>query len=389
MILLDRPYVSDFLRQTIEQHRLPVVLTEAAHALGFSAAPGAISPGEAIARLRSAPRTRLLTSSENALGWVAEHLDFTGLPASCEICKDKLKFRRLLQPLYPDFRFRAVAPDQIESIDPEALGHPFVIKPAVGFFSLGVHLVNRPGDWPATRLKLRKQLLDPARTYPRAVLDTSCLILEEVITGTEYAVDAYYDGEGNPVITNILQHMFSSEEDVSDRVYLTGEDIVMPNLKPFTEFLDRVGKLAGLRDFPVHVELRTDGAGRITPIEFNPLRFGGWCTTADLTALGYGFNPYLAFLADERPDWPAIFAPRQDRVYAVVVLDNSTGLDAGRIRSFDYARLAARFARPLEIRRVDHRKFGVFGFLLTETPADRMDELEHILHSDLREFVTV
>ena len=85
------------------------------------------------------------------------------------------------------------------------------------------------------------------------------------------------------MITNILQHLFSSDDDVSDRVYLTGEEMVTDNLDRFTAFLAQVGQLAGWRNFPVHVEVRVDACRPIVPIEFNPLRFGGWCTTADLT----------------------------------------------------------------------------------------------------------
>jgi hypothetical protein len=389
MILLDLPYVSDILRRTVHDHALPVVLTPACRELGFADAPGAITEQAAIDRLRARPQTRVLSNSENALGWVAANLGFTDLPAAIERCKNKLAFRHLLRDLYPEFRYREVRPDALDTIDPVAIGHPFVIKPAVGFFSLGVHVVTRPDQWPAARRALDTQLQTPSTRYPREVLDTSSLILEELIIGTEYAIDAYYDAQGEPVITNILQHLFSSESDVSDRVYLTGEDIVTSNLERFTAFLDEVGRLAGWRDFPVHVEVRVDDAGRIAPIEFNPLRFGGWCTTADLTAMGYGFNPYLAFLNGARPDWPAIFASRRDRLYSIIVLDNSTGLEASQIMDFDHAGLAGRFFNPLEIRKVDHRKYGVFGFLFTETPADRRDELEAILHSDLREFVTI
>ena len=145
--------------------------------------------------------------------------------------------------------------------------------------------------------------------------------------------------------------------------------MVTRNLERFTAFLADVGRLAGWRDFPVHVEVRVDDAGRIVPIEINPLRFGGWCTTADLTILGYGLNPYLAFLRDERPDWPSIFTERRGKLYSLVVLDNSTGLEPERIAAFDHARLAARFARPLEVRPMDLREAGVFGFLFLETPA--------------------
>jgi hypothetical protein len=389
MILLDRPYVSDILRRTVVDHALPVVLTPAARELGFADAPGAVTEEAAVGRLREDPHARVLTNSENALGWVAANLGFTRLPAAIELCKNKLAFRRLLADLYPDFRYREVGPDDLDGLDPEAIGHPFVIKPAVGFFSLGVQVVNRPDQWPAARRALADQLAAPSALYPREVLDASRLILEEIITGTEYAVDAYYDATGEPVITNILQHLFSSEDDVSDRVYVTGEEVVMGNLERFTAFLDRVGRLAGWRDFPVHVEVRVDASGRITPIEFNPLRFGGWCTTADLTLLGYGLNPYLAFLNDERPDWPAIFAARRGVLYSIVVLDDTTGLAPHRITGFDYEKLAAWFARPLEIRPMDLGQAGVFGFLFAATPADRRDELERILHSDLREFVRV
>ena len=387
MILLDQPYVSPFLRQTVSDHRLPVVLTPAACELGFREAPGAISETAAIEQLRADPRARIMSNSENAIGWVARNLDFTPLPVAIDLFKNKLKFRRLVRDLYPDFKFQEVTAASLDDLDPVEFGTPFVIKPAVGFFSLGVHMVMQPEDWPGVRQAISRQMMNPDRPYPPQVLDSSSLLVEQVITGTEYAVDAYYDNDGQPVITNILQHLFSSEHDVSDRVYLTGEKIVSENLSRFTDFLTQVGNLARLRNFPVHVEVRVNRAGEIVPIEINPLRFGGWCTTADLTAMAYGFNPYVAYLNDLRPDWEAIFATRRDKVYSIIVLDNSTGWYGKSIAAFDIDRLTARFQKTLDVRPVDHTTYPLFGFILAETPADDLSELEWILHSDLREFV--
>ena len=48
------------------------------------------------------------------------------------------------------------------------------------------------------------------------------------------------------------------------------------------EFLQSIGQQVGLKNFLVYVELRVDNEGVIYPIEINPLRFGGWCTTGDL-----------------------------------------------------------------------------------------------------------
>lgn len=389
MILLDHPYVSDLLRHTILHHRLPVVATTAARALGFATAPGAVTEAHARDHVLGTPGARLLSNSENAIGWVAEQLAGTPWPAAVDRLKDKLAFRDLLRDAHPEFHYQAVRPEELDRLDPADIGYPFVIKPAVGFFSLGVHVVARPADWPAARQALATGLASRERPYPPSVLDHGRLIIEEVVTGEEYAIDAYYDTDGEPVITGILHHRFSSQADVGDRVYVTGAEVIEANLARFTAFLADLGRRAGLHDFPVHAEVRVDRSGRIVPIEVNPLRFGGWCTTADLITLAYGFNPYLAFLENRRPDWPALLAARPGKLFAVVVLDNSTGIPAERIRRFDLAAVAARFVRPLAVRPVDHRRYGVFGFLLTETPAEAAAELEAILHDDLRAHVTV
>ncbi|MCK4879045.1 MAG: ATP-grasp domain-containing protein [Bacteroidales bacterium] len=54
------------------------------------------------------------------------------------------------------------------------------------------------------------------------------------------------------------------------------------------------------------VELRVDAEGVIIPIEINPFRFGGWCTTADLLGIATGFSPYEFYLKNQRPDWEEV-----------------------------------------------------------------------------------
>ncbi|WP_041779331.1 ATP-grasp domain-containing protein [Belliella baltica] len=50
--------------------------------------------------------------------------------------------------------------------------------------------------------------------------------LEEYIRGEEYAFDCYFDKNGDPVILNILHHVFISEKDVSDRWYYSSEEVI-------------------------------------------------------------------------------------------------------------------------------------------------------------------
>ena len=380
LLLLDGPYVSDFLRETVRAHSVSV--------LDFLR-PDASSVSESDARalLRADPCLRVLTNSENALGWLATNAVGTRLPDQIMRFKDKVQTRDLLRPLYPDLRYREITAGQLPGWEPADMPFPFVVKPAVGFFSLGVHLVRDRAHWPVIREALRADLAQAVGQYPTAVLDPTRFVAEECISGDEYAIDAWFDTDGQAVISNILHHPFSSTADVGDRVYTTSTEIITRWLHPFTEWLNAVGTLSGTRDFPVHVEVRVRPDGVIVPIEINPLRFGGWCTTADLTWHSWGFNPYVMFLSGERPDWPTICGTREGRLWSVIVLDNTTGVAGREIRDFDFTALEKRFGRVVERRAVDWRQYPLFGFLFVETAVEVAGELADILQSDLGEFL--
>ncbi len=392
LVLVDRPYLSHQLRSLIADHGLPVVLTEPARSLGIEPGPHTLTESEAVAAARSAAGNgtglRVYTSSENALPWVARHLDFTPLPELAALFKDKVRFRETLRPLYPDLWFRAVESDALDAVDPAEIPFPVVLKPAVGFFSLGVVTVASADDWPDAIRTMRHRLDAARRLYPEEVLGSRTLILEQWVPGREVAADAYFDGRGEAVILGIWAHAFASNADTSDRVYTTSRDVMAEYLEPFRGWLTELGRLTGARDMPVHVELRQGDDGALTPIEVNPLRFGGWCTTGDAGRHAWGFSPYLAFLRDERPDWPALMERAGETRHSIVVLNNSTGLDGEEIADFDYDALLARLSNPLVVRRVDWTEQPMFGFLFLRTEPQHADELDWILTSDLREFVS-
>ena len=152
-------------------------------------------------------------------------------------------------------------------------------------------------------------------------------------------------------------------------------------------FLEKMGNAAGINNFAAHVEVRVDDNGRIVPIEVNPMRFGGWCTTPDLAWYAHGFNIYNYFLTQKKPDWDQLLADKDGQVFSVVVLDNSTGTEGKNIQSFDYERLLQNFENPLELRKVDYRSYPLFGFVFVQTHTGRMDELIRILKSDLTEYM--
>ena len=425
MILVDKPYLSEFLKATSLNDGIPIVDTRAAREFGLRAFEKLIPEEEAIARFRADPQPRLYTNSENAIGWIAANLAFSDLPAKIEIFKNKARFRELTRPLLPDFYFREVAYADLDDIRIEepvpskgtdsssssstpqpfikveepvpskgtgssarsSVPLPFIIKPNVGFFSLGVHKVSSREEWTRVKAQIQSEVARKDDLYPAEVLDTTSFIIEAVIEGEEFAFDAYFDENGAAVIVGIYKHLFSSENDVSDRIYITSKAIIEANLDEFTAWLNQVGALAGMHDFPVHVEVRRTAAGQIAPIEVNPLRFGGWCTTADMTAAAYGFNPYVYYFENQKPAWDEILSTRAGKLYSMIVLDNSSGYAGEDIEAFDYEALLASFEHPLELRKIDYRKYPVFGFLFVETRDENFAELERILKSDLREFI--
>ncbi|MFR0875792.1 MAG: ATP-grasp domain-containing protein, partial [Bilophila wadsworthia] len=202
----------------------------------------------------------------------------------------------------------------------------------------------------------------------------------EYITGEEFAVDVYFDGEGEPVILNIFTHRFASLSDVSDRLYYTGKDVIEANKARFEAFFRKVNALMGIRDFPAHVELRVEG-DRILPIEFNAMRFAGLCTT-DMAYFAFGINTVDCYLNDRKPDFDAILRGREGKIYSMVILDAEIPAVFGlRLRS-----LAAHFAKVLELRKVDVPRTARFRIAFTESDAERTEELDTILQSDPRNF---
>ena len=386
MFILEEPYVSDLLATTVAELGLPVLDTPMARRRlrGPLAVP--LCADDVFAAAASRAGARLYSNSENAIGWIAEHLARSDLPRKIGLFKDKIAFRELVADLYPDYRFFGLPLRGLRTFDPSRLRAPFIVKPAVGFFSLGVHVVESAAAWPAVVALIEREVEAFAAMYPDVVLGLDRFVVEEVIEGEELAVDAYFDADGAPVIIDIYAHLFVSADDVSDRVYLTSAETVARLGPPAVQFLAELGRRARLADFPVHAELRIDDAGRVAPIEVNPMRFGGWCAT-DLAHFAYGVNPYRCYLLGERPDWTRIAAETAGRTTALIVSDLPSSVALATIDAVDYERFAARFSRVLELRPTAFNRYPVFAFTFVDVPSNDLSELHAVLGADLREYV--
>ena len=389
MIILDKPYVSDLLKETILRNQFQLINTENLQVFPMPDGINFIECDKAKAELLTQEHPKLYSNSENAIHWVTENLGATKLPQYINLFKDKVRFRTLVQDMFPSFFFKEIPFSDLAKTDISAFPKPFILKPSIGFFSMGVYKIGNQTDWENMLKRIETEMDEVRDLYPKNVMDATNFIAEELIEGDEFAFDAYFDEQGEPIILGILKHLFSSDSDVSDRIYYTSKNIIEENLGAFNQFMKELGKRADIKNFPVHIEVRVTPKGEVIPIEVNPMRFGGWCTTADLTTHAFGLNPYEYFFSGKRPNWDELLKGKEGKHYCVVILDNSTGIAASKIKDFDYEKVMQRFKKPLDLRKVNWLEYPLFGIIFTETHVDNYAEIEAILKSDLREFVTV
>lgn len=389
MIIIDKPYISDFLKETIIKNNYQVLDTPEARELLRNNDINFISKDTLVEKYLNNEIKRIYTTSENSIDWIYTNLPSSNLSKQIRSLKDKTKFREILSEMYPDFYFKEINYREIDNLDVTQIPLPFIIKPSIGFFSMGVYRVDSYSKWENIKSKLKSEISESKDLYPEKVINTSKLIIEEYIDGDEFAFDAYFDNNSNPEILSIFKHIFSGDDDVADRIYFTSKEVIENNISEFTNFLEQLCKHTQFTNFPLHAEIRISPKHGIIPIEINPLRFGGWCTTADANSITHGFNQYEYFINNLKPDWKNILKNRNDIKTSMVVLNNSTGYNSNQIKSFDYEKLVSRLSKVLEIRKVDFNKYPLFGFLFIETDRDSEDEIEFLLNSDLKEFISL
>lgn len=385
MIILDNPYVSPLLEDTVAKKSYPVLNNEMARSLSKFDMMNVLSDEAAVDLLKGEKNPQLYSNSENAINWISTHLNFSELPQKIELFKNKGEFRRLLKEIYPDFYFFESGFDSLSTLDTEKIRFPVVLKPCVGFLSMGVYIIRDAEEWSDVIKNLRDDIEKFRGQFPTEVVDASSFIVEELINGEEFAIDAYFDKYGKPVILNIFKHPFSDETDVSDRVYFTSGEIIKSNHDRFESLLSQIGSLAQLRNFPLHMEVRVDGE-RVVPIEINPMRFAGWCVT-DLAYFAYGIDVYEYYFEQKTPDWEKILKEKGSEFYYFTIAEVPVSVDKSMIREVDYDGFLKNISHPLEVRKIDYRRHPIFAIVFAKT--DDYSEMSNILKKDMRDFIII
>ncbi len=385
MLSLDRPYISSIAKQYVEKHHVRVLendyicglLPEMATYVDDNAACQLLLDGELF-----------YCNSENSLEWVYKCLPAGHwLRRAVDIFKNKLVFRETYADIFPAVKFKKMNLHELDELAFEDFGEAFIIKPAVGFLSAGVYRVDDGQDLADVKKIIHTVNARAGNSFSKAVYDSSVFMLESILHGREFAIDAYFNSGGELVIINIFEHLFRDEKDMSDRVYYTSAKMVHEYMAKFSEFLHMINKNLGLKNFPLHAEVRVNDRGDVLPIEINPLRFAGWCMT-DVAWHAYRINPYACVNEQLKPDWDKILEEDDGRNhYMSVIASDKIDLINHESEYFSYVDLRKRIEGLHEIRDIDASTNPVAGFMFFSQMPEKRDTVEWLLNTDFSEFI--
>ena len=100
MFILDGPYVSDYLKESIVKYNIPVLKTDYSKSLIPDKEVNFVLPSDLIKFFANGNHPLLYSNTENAIGWISRNLHFTELPDKIDLFKDRVRFREFLSLIF-------------------------------------------------------------------------------------------------------------------------------------------------------------------------------------------------------------------------------------------------------------------------------------------------
>lgn len=329
--------------------------------------------------LRFSPDDKLCITSEAVMDEVVGRLEDTARRNGIGKMKDKTAFRQLVQSIYPDFFFRQIAAKELPNLQLDSQ-RKYVVKPVKGCFGSGVRVIEGNADLKKLAAEIDLELQRNSLLFSDRVLSTNELIIEEYIEGEEYAVDMFYDSDGQPVITNIYHHPMPGNPAYLHMLYYTSHEVFNKLYDHAMSFFQQLNKLLNVSRLPIHSEFRLRD-GELIPIELNSLRFGGM----GLTNLGYytlGINAYQCLIKDEGPDWQRLWEKNREKAFGFFIAYNGADIDVNTHKP-DWPNFRHIFSKIVHEVPFDYQKQLAFGILYIE---ESQKKIMALLDTEFNEF---
>lgn len=322
--------------------------------------------------LRFGVEDKICISCETVLDDVINRIDDPEKIRIIETLKNKHHFRDLIHPIFPDFVYKKIPLNQMDTITVEK-GKKYCIKPVKGYWGSAAHIIDDSTDMKALQKQMTTELTKNISFFSDKVLSKDELILEQFLDGEEYAVDMYFDENGKPVILNICHHPIPPRREYLHVVYYTGKGVFDELYMRMYKFLEDVNHSLNAKSFPVHAEFKLTAEGLI-PVEFNPMRFGS-DGFADLGFHAYGNNHFLCFAGNIQPDWNSILSKREGKYFAFYLGYNGTDIDPSLYRP-DARQFRKLFSNIITDTALNYRNTLAFSVVyFEETSLEKIYEL--------------
>lgn len=197
--------------------------------------------------------------------------------AAVEATRNKALLRqRLALAGVPSPGYRVLAVDTHPEDAAQELAYPVVLKPLALSASRGVMRADDPTEFVAAFERLRRILAEPANALECGSLATDVLV-EDYIPGVEVSVEGLLtDGE-----LHVLA-IFDKPDPLvgpffEETIYVTPSRMGDADQKLIAETTARATAALGLRNGPVHAELRLNETGAF-PVDIAARSIGGLCS---------------------------------------------------------------------------------------------------------------
>ena len=314
---------------------------------------------------------KICITSEASIDIVKKHLNNERLVSAIDVLKDKSAFRDVLSKIYPDYFYETLGFDDISSLK---VNRKAVIKPSKGCFGTAVRVVDQDTNMKQLALEIQDEISNNSSVLSESVLSKNDFILEEFVEGEEYAVDVFFDAEGNPQIVNIFHHPLPDVPDYLHMIYYTSAEIFQKIYDKAMTFFIALNAILKVRNMIMHAEFKLSG-DILFPIEINSMRIGGM-GLGSLIYYALGINPYRCFIEGRSPDWKKVWHDYEgnDDIFAFFIAYNGSSIDKDKMRP-NVAKLRSKFTHVILEELFDYQEQLAFGVFCLKETKDNLKKL--------------
>jgi biotin carboxylase len=260
----------------------------------------------------------------------SERLGLRGNPLEAvERARDKAAMRSAFaEAAIPQPEYRVVRPGDDEAAVAAELGGPVVVKPLTLSMSRGVIRADDPESAAHAVLRVRAILAEAGED------PASRLLMERFAPGEEVAVEGLLRGGELEVLATFDKPDPLDGPFFEETIYVTPSRLPQETQKAIAHETARAAAALGLREGPIHAELRVNG-GDLLVLELAARSIGGLCSRALRFGLGMSLEELILRHA---LDLPLDGMKREDRAAGVMMLPIPRAGVLREVRGQDEAR---------------------------------------------------